>query len=193
MLIGYARVSTKEQDTALQADALRAAGCEQIFEETASSGKARPKLDEALKFMRPQDTLVVWRLDRLARSIKELIETVEDLAARKIAFRSLTEEIDTTTATGQLTFHLFAAIAQFERNLLRERTNAGLAAAAKRGRKGGRRPALTPAQIDTARVLLKDPDISFTEVAARIGATVPTLYRSFPGGKTAVMKKAQAD
>ena len=138
MLIGYARVSTQEQDLALQLDALKAAGCERIYEERASGAQRdRPELKAALGYMREGDTLVVWKLDRLARSLKQLIDTVEDLGARGIGLRSLTEAIDTTTSGGKLIFHIFAALAEFERAVIRERTLAGLAAARARGRKGG--------------------------------------------------------
>ena len=130
MLVGYARVSTREQNHALQLDALRAAGCERVYTEKASGAQRdRPELEAALDFAREGDTLVVWKLDRLARSIRQLIETVEDLERRKIGLRSLTEAIDTTTAGGRLVFHVFAALAEFERSVIRERTAAGLEAA----------------------------------------------------------------
>mgnify|MGYP001626276637 CR=1 FL=1 len=136
-LIGYARVSTAEQDTALQTDALQKAGCERIFTDTASGAKTdRPGLAEALAYLREMDVLVVWRLDRLGRSLAHLIETIGALEARGVGFRSLTENIDTTTPGGRLIFHVFGALGQFERDLIRERTRAGLSAAAARGRKG---------------------------------------------------------
>jgi DNA invertase Pin-like site-specific DNA recombinase len=136
-LIGYARVSTAEQDTALQTDALRKAGCERVFEDTASGAKAdRPGLADALAYLRDGDVLAVWRLDRLGRSLPHLIETIGALEARGVGFRSLTEAIDTTTPGGRLIFHVFGALGQFERDLIRERTKAGLTAAAARGRKG---------------------------------------------------------
>ncbi|HWU42706.1 MAG TPA: recombinase family protein, partial [Bdellovibrio sp.] len=139
MLVGYARVSTQEQDPALQLDALQLTGCERIFTEKASGAQRdRPQLQAALDYMRPGDTLVVWKLDRLARSLKQLIETVEDLQERKMGLLSLTESIDTTTSGGMLIFHIFASLAQFERAIIRERTAFGLAAARKRGRFGGR-------------------------------------------------------
>ena len=128
MLVGYARVSTQDQKPALQRDALTAAGCEKLFEETASGAQRdRPQLQAAIDYMRAGDTLVVWKLDRLARSVKQLIETVEGLDARGIGFRSLTETIDTTTPGGKLVFHIFGALAEFERSIIRERTKAGLA------------------------------------------------------------------
>jgi DNA invertase Pin-like site-specific DNA recombinase len=136
--VGYARVSTLEQDPALQRDALAAAGCTKMFEDRASGARAdRPGLGQALAFLREGDVLVVWKLDRLGRSLVHLVETVGSLAARGVGFRSLTEAIDTTTPGGRLVFHLFAALGQFERDLIRERTRAGLAAAAARGRRGG--------------------------------------------------------
>ena len=139
MLVGYARVSTDEQTLNLQNDALQASGCQHIFTDTASGAKRdRPGLDEAIHFVRSGDTLVVWRLDRLGRSLKHLIETVGALEERGIGFRSLQENIDTTTSGGKLVFHVFGALAEFERGLIRERTNAGLAAARARGRGGGR-------------------------------------------------------
>ncbi len=134
--------------------------------------------------MREEDTLVVWKLDRLARSLKQLIETVEDLEQRGIGFRSLTEAIDTTTAGGKLVFHIFAALAEFERSIIRERTSAGLAAARARGRKGGRPPALSESDLQEARALLKDPAITVDQVAKRLGVAASTLYRHLPGGRS---------
>lgn len=145
MLIGYARVSTADQTLALQKDALEKAGCERIFTDTASGAKAeRIGLDEAIDHLREGDTLVVWRLDRLGRSLKHLIETITALNNRKIGFKSITEAIDTTTSGGKLIFHIFGALAEFERDIIRERTQAGLTAARARGRNGGRPRALTP-------------------------------------------------
>ena len=144
MLIGYARVSTVDQNLALQRDALTEAGCAKIFTEQMSGAVTdRPALHDALEFARSGDTLIVWKLDRLARSMKQLIETVETLRVRGIGFRSLTEALDTTTAQGRLVFHMFGALAEFERSLIRERTQAGLAAARRAGRTGGRPPKLT--------------------------------------------------
>ena len=139
MLVGYARVSTQDQNPDLQLDALKAAGCEKVFTEKASGGQRdRPELAAALSYMRPGDSLVVWKLDRLARSMPQLIDTVSTLEDQGIGFRSLTEAIDTTTAGGKLVFHIFGALAEFERSVIRERTRAGLKAARDRGRKGGR-------------------------------------------------------
>jgi DNA invertase Pin-like site-specific DNA recombinase len=183
-LVGYARVSTHEQSTDLQHDALTRAGCARIFSESASGAQRdRPELARALDYMRPGDTLVVWKLDRLARSIKQLIETVEDLQGKGIGFRSLTEAIDTTTAGGKLTFHIFAALAEFERSIIRERTRAGLDAARARGRVGGRPPSLTDKDIEAARTLLSNPDITVEQVAKRLGVSPATLYRHIPGGR----------
>lgn len=188
MFVGYARVSTLDQNPNLQRDALQQAGCEKTFEEHASSGKERPELARAIEFCRPDDVLVVWKLDRLARSTQELLKTAELLADRKIGLRCITQPIDTTSPGGRLVFTIFAAMAEFERDLIRERTNAGLKAAVARGRKGGRPPALTDKQMAMARTLLQNPDLSVKDVAAQLNTTVPTLYRYFPGGKGALLK-----
>ena len=189
MLVGYARVSTQDQNPALQRDALTEAGCEKLFVEKASGAqRERPALGEALAFMRAGDTLVVWRLDRLARSIKQLIETVEDLEGRGIGLRSLTEAIDTTTSGGRLIFHIFAALAEFERSIIRERTMAGLAAARARGRTGGRPPALSAADIAAARALLADPALTGKQVAERLGVSLSTLYRHLPAARATVTR-----
>ena len=183
MLIGYARVSTQDQNPELQLDALKKGGCEKVFTEKASGAQRdRPQLTAALDYMREGDTLIVWKLDRLARSLKQLIETVEELERRGIGFRSLTEAIDTTTAGGKLVFHLFAALAEFERSIIRERTNAGLQAARERGRTGGRPPALSEKDIQEAKALLRDPEITVNQVAKRLGVAASTLYRHLPGG-----------
>ncbi len=187
MLIGYARVSTQEQDLSLQLDALQAAGCDKIFTEKASGAQRdRPQLQAALEYMRGQDTLVVWKLDRLARSLKQLIETVEGLGERGIGLRSLTESLDTTTSGGKLVFHLFAALAEFERSVIRERTRSGLQAARRRGRLGGRPPALASQDLVEAKALLRDPAITVAQVAKRLGVAPSTLYRHLPGGRSAV-------
>lgn len=187
MLIGYARVSTQDQNPELQLDALKKAGCEKVFVEKASGAqRERPELQAALDFMRSSDMLVVWKLDRLARSLKQLIETVEALEERGIGFRSLTEAIDTTTAGGRLVFHIFGALAEFERSIIRERTIAGLSSARARGRLGGRPRGLSNEDISAARALLSDPAITVEEVAKRLGVATSTLYRYLPGGRGAV-------
>ena len=184
MLVGYARVSTQDQDTSLQRVALEGAGCDRVFQETASGAQRdRPELLAALEYMREGDTLVVWKLDRLARSLKQLIETVEALEQRGVGFRSLTENIDTTSPGGKLIFHIFAALAEFERGLIRERTMAGLASAKARGRVGGRPKALSDKDKAAARALLADGGITVAEVAQRVGVSPATLYRYFPGGR----------
>ena len=176
--IGYARVSTADQDLAPQLDVLRAKGCEPIYSEHASGKHAdRPELAQAMKALRAGDTLVVWRLDRLGRSLPDLIATVNELASRGIAFESVTEAIDTTTASGKLVFNIFASLADFERHLIGERTRAGLAAGRARGRMGGRPPALTSRQLREARLLLTDPEATVTAVAERYGVSCTTLYK----------------
>lgn len=180
-LIGYARVSTKDQTVAAQLDALRKAECVRIFQETASgANRDRPQLAAALDYMREGDTLIVWKLDRLARSMKQLIETVEGLEKRGIGFRSLTEAIDTTTPGGKLVFHVFGGLAEFERSLIRERTRAGLDAARARGKKGGRPAKLNADDLKIAKAMLADPEINVEEVARRLGVSSATLYRHMP-------------
>ncbi len=192
MLVGYARVSTRDQSHALQLDAFAIAGIDRVFHEKATgAARDRPELKAALDYMRAGDTLVVWKLDRLARSTGQLIETVRDLEARGIGFRCLTQsEIDTTTAGGRLVFTIFGAIAEFEREVIRERTRAGLDAARARGRTGGRPPGLTPKDLDKARMLLRNPDITVEEVARTLGVGAATLYRHLPGGRGAVLDAA---
>lgn len=187
MLVGYARVSTQVQDTELQRAALEAAGCGRLFVEKASGAQRdRPELAAALAFMREGDTLVVWKLDRLARSLKQLIETVEALEARGIGFQSLTEKIDTASPGGRLVFHLFAALAEFERGLIRERTLAGLASARAQGRKGGRPPALDATGLSAAKAMLHSPDLSVAEIARRLNVSPATLYRHLPAARSSV-------
>lgn len=184
--IGYARVSTLDQNLALQQDALKEAGCEKIFIEQMSGAVAdRPALRDALEYARSGDTIIVWKLDRLARSMKQLIETIEGLRVRGIGFRSLTEALDTTTPQGVLVFHLFSALAEFERALIRERTRAGLRAAKRMGRTGGRPAKLLEDDLDVARTLLANPDITVAEVAERLGVSPATLYRYLPAARTA--------
>jgi DNA invertase Pin-like site-specific DNA recombinase len=184
--IGYARVSTLDQNLALQQDALREAGCEKIFVEQMSGAVTdRPALRGALEYARSGDTLIVWKLDRLARSMKQLIETVEMLRFRGIGFRSLTEAIDTTTAQGVLVFHMFTALAEFERAIIRERTRAGLAAAKRSGRTGGRPTKMTEDDLDVARTLLAASDMTVADIAGRLGVSPATLYRYLPAARTA--------
>ena len=177
MLIGYARVSTNEQNLDLQRDALKKAGCEKVYVEQASGSKSsRPELAKTIDMLREGDTLVVWRLDRLGRSLKHLIELVTELEESGIGFKSLTESMDTTTNNGKLIFHIFGALAEFERNLIRERTQAGLAAARARGRKGGRPPALDDERKAMAINLYNSGEHSVEEICQTMGISRPTLY-----------------
>jgi DNA invertase Pin-like site-specific DNA recombinase len=176
MRIGYARVSTQDQKPELQLDALEAAGCEQVFQEKMSGKvRERPQLEACLRTLRKGDTLVVWRLDRLGRSLKDLVEIVHGLEGRGIGFQSLTESIDTTTAGGRLVFHVFGALAEFEHNLIRDRTVAGLAAARARGRMGGRRLKLSKADVRKAAAMLMDPMMTKTVVASHFGVSRVTI------------------
>jgi DNA invertase Pin-like site-specific DNA recombinase len=177
MQIGYARVSTLEQNVAPQIDQLKDAGCERIFRDKASGAKTeRPGLHEALYFLREGDTLVVWRLDRLGRSLKHLLETVSKLEERGIGFRSLQESIDTTTSGGRLIFHIFGALAEFERNLIRERTMAGLRAARARGRVGGRPRKLDAKKTELAYQLYDEKKYAVKDICRMLGVSKPTLY-----------------
>jgi DNA invertase Pin-like site-specific DNA recombinase len=179
MMIGYARVSTEDQNLDLQRDALTKAGAERIFEDKASGARDdRPGLDDAQSHLRKGDCLIVWRLDRLGRSMRSLIDFVENLRGRGVDFRSISEGIDTTTAAGRFFFHVLAALAQMERELIRERTNAGLSAARARGRKGGRQPKLSAKQIAHARKLLEDRNTTIKDVAATFGVNRATIYRA---------------
>ena len=176
--IGYARVSTDDQHLDLQRDALTQAGCSVIYAEAASGKTAtRPELEQCRKALRAGDTIVVWRLDRLGRSLPDLVRIVADLELRGIGFESLTEKIETGTAAGKLVFHVFAALSEFERSLIRERTQAGLAAARARGRSGGRKPKLDDKQVREIKALLRDPDIQVADVARRYGVSRTTLYK----------------
>ena len=184
MLLGYARVSTGLQDHALQLDALRAAGCERVFTETASGARAdRPELIQMLEQARQGDVVVCWRLDRLGRSLKHLLDLSEELQQRGIGLRSITESIDTSTATGRLMFSVLGALASMEREVLIERTKAGLLAAADRGRRGGRPVVLTEAKLKAARAMLAGGEMSAGEVARQVGVSPSTLYRHLPGGR----------
>ena len=179
MRIGYARVSTDDQTLDLQRDALKKAKCGEIYEERASGKNIiRPQLEACLKSMRAGDALIVWRLDRLGRSLGDLIRLTQDLQKRGIAFASLTERIDTRSPTGQLVFHLFGALAEFERNLIRERTMAGLKAARARGRKGGRPRKLSPKDLKTVRALVRSGDVPISTIAEQFQVARSTLYRN---------------
>lgn len=178
-LVGYARVSTTDQDLSLQLDALNAVGCIRIFQEEASGVlDVRPELEAMMTYLRPGDVLTVWRLDRLGRSVSHLTRVVNSLAAEGIGFKSLTEGIDTTTPAGKFIFHIFAALAEFERDIIRERTLAGLKAARARGRTGGRRPKLSEDQIATARQLYNAKKHTVGQIAAIVGVSRATVYRA---------------
>ena len=177
MLIGYARVSTDDQNLDLQRDALEKAGCEQIYTDQVSGTKARrPGLEQAFSHLRSGDTLVVWRLDRLGRSLRHLIDTVTELQEKGIEFKSLTESIDTRTSGGKLVFHIFGALAEFEREIIRERTQAGLQAARARGRYGGPKHKLTKKQVDIARQLWESKT-PVKEICETLGISRATFYR----------------
>jgi DNA invertase Pin-like site-specific DNA recombinase len=181
MLVGYARVSTQDQSLDLQEDALRQAGCERLYRDVASGGQAvREGLREALDFLRAGDTLVVWKLDRLGRSLTHLLEIVNALHLRHIGFRSLREALDTTSSSGKLFFHIFASLAEFERDLIRERTQAGLAVARARGRCGGRPKAMSAKQVAIAVALRQDPHTTVADICQTLGVSRATLYRYLP-------------
>ena len=176
---GYARVSTGDQDARLQHDALEAAGCYKVFTDTASGALAsRPELGKLLDQLRPGDTLVVWRLDRLGRSIRHLIDQLTELQERGIEFRSLQENIDTGSSGGRLVFHIFASLAEFERDLISERTHAGLEAARARGRVGGRPPLLSGDKLRTARKLYEQQDMTVAQIGEVLGVSRTTVYRA---------------
>src|SRR3954464_15754340 len=178
MLIGYARVSTLDQTLALQQDALAAAGCAELYTDNVSGSVTdRPGLTRALSHLRSGDTLVVWRLDRLGRSLAHLIDTVKQLQERGIGFRSLQEQIDTTTSGGKLVFHVFGALAEFERDLIRERTHAGLVAARRRGRLFGRPKVLSPRKVEQLCTLAKDERTTVGEICQTLGISRATFYR----------------
>lgn len=179
MRFGYVRVSTADQNESLQVDALTAVGCDRLYSDHAS-GKAdqRPGLDNLLDQLRPGDTVVVWRLDRLGRSLRHLIELAAELEQREVALVSLTESLDTSTPGGKLVFHVFGALAEFERDLIRERTMAGLAAARARGRRGGRPRALTPEKLKTARAMHSSGDHDVSSIARVLGVSRATIYRA---------------
>jgi DNA invertase Pin-like site-specific DNA recombinase len=178
MKIGYCRVSSNDQTLTLQQDALKKAGCEKIFSDTASgASSSRPGLDQCLDQLRKGDTLVVWRLDRLGRSLKHLLTLVEDFSTKGIGFVSLTEAIDTTTSGGKLVFSIFGAIAEFERQIIRERTNAGLAAARARGRRGGRKEQHNSKKISTAVKLADTSPDTIADICKHLGISRSTYYR----------------
>lgn len=194
MLIGYARVSTSDQHLDLQTDALQAAGCERLYTDTVSGAKVdRPGLAAALSTCRPGDTLAVWKLDRLGRSLPHLVETVRDLVARGVGFRSLQESIDTTTSGGKLIFHIFASLAEFERDLIRERTNAGLSAARARGRKGGRPKGVDTKKQKAALALKKEGTHSVREICEIVGIARNTYYKYTRGADQPGAAKAHAN
>lgn len=177
-LLGYARVSTLDQNPGLQTDALRAAGCYRVFTDQASGAlDTRPELAKLFDQVRPGDTVVVWRLDRLGRSLRHLIDTVNALVERKVGFRSLTENIDTTTSSGKLVFHIFGALAEFERELIRERTQAGLAAARARGRHGGRPTVMSADKVTTARQMYSSKKFTVEAIAKVLGVSRASIYR----------------
>ena len=176
---GYARVSTGEQDARLQHDALKNAGCYRIFTDTASGSlESRPELDKLLDQLRPGDTLVVWRLDRLGRSLRHLIDQMADLQDRGVAFRSLQENIDTSSSGGKLIFHIFASLAEFERDLVRERTHAGLQAARARGKVGGRPRLLSGDKLRTAQKLYEQQEMTVAQIGEVLGVSRTTVYRA---------------
>lgn len=182
-LMGYARVSTVDQDASLQVDALEAIGCHRVFvEQMSGMAQARPQLDRLLDHLRPGDTLVVWRLDRLGRSLRHLVDQIQMLADREVGFRSLQETIDTSSPGGRLVFHVFAALAEFERDLIRERTNAGLAAARARGRLGGRPAQLSADQVRTAHQLYDKRELTVEEIGKVLGVSRTTIYRALKAG-----------
>ena len=180
MLIGYARVSTQDQNLDLQSDALTKAGCERIFNDKISGSRTeRPELTKALEMLREGDTLVVWKLDRLGRSVKNLVDLVGELHQQGIQFKSLTDAIDTGTPSGRFFFHVMASLAEMERELTVERTRAGLEVARQLGRKGGRRRQMTESKIESAKKLLAN-GVPPRDVATNLGVSVPTLYRWVP-------------
>lgn len=187
--VGYARTSRTDQCLDLQVSALKKAGCDTIVTEQLSGASMakRPALLELLSDLKRGDTLVVWKLDRLGRSIADLIAIIEDLRSRGVEFASLSESLDTGTPGGKLVFHIFGALAEFERGLIRERTMAGLEAARARGRVGGRPRALNEKASQQARAMLADPAISVGDVAKTLGCSAATIYRELPGGRAALM------
>ena len=185
MLIGYARVSTQDQNLDLQLEALTKAGCKKVFDDKISGSRAeRPGLTKALELLREGDTLVVWKLDRLGRSVKNLVDLVSELHRQGVQFKSLTDAIDTGTPSGRFFFHVMASLAEMERELIVERTRAGLDVARQLGRKGGRKPKMTDSKIESAKKLLAS-GIPPRDVAKNLGVSVPTLYRWIPASMRA--------
>lgn len=184
MRIGYARVSTSDQNLSLQIDSLEQVGCKKIFEDKISGAKDdRPGLNQAIEMLREGDTLVVWKLDRLGRSLKSLITLIGELEERGVNFKSVTDSIDTSTPAGRFFFHMIASLAQMERELIAERTRAGLEAARRQGRFGGRKPVMTESKLKVARKLLKSGELP-KDVARDLGVSLATLYRWIPAAKT---------
>jgi DNA invertase Pin-like site-specific DNA recombinase len=192
MFIGYARVSTQDQNLDLQRDALQRAGCEKIYEEKTSgkAGAKRPALEAALAYLRPQDVLVVWKLDRLGRSLVEMMRTIDELRRENVKFQSLTEHFDSETAHGRFALQMHAAMAEYFLDLNRERTMEGLKAALARGRKGGRPPKLSAADIEAARALLAAGTIPVADIAKRMGVSRTTFYDYFPQARRRSTPKA---
>lgn len=183
MRIGYARVSTEDQNLTLQLDALQAGGCTRIFRDQMSGARAdRPGLLEAMSHLREGDIFVVWKLDRLGRGVKGLVDLVAELEKRKVHFQSLTDQIDTSTPAGRFFFHVMASLAQMERELIVERTRAGLEAARRQGKVGGRKRLMTESKVESAHQLLRSGTPP-SEVAKNLGISIPTLYRWVPGGE----------
>lgn len=193
MLIGYARVSTEDQNLDLQRDALKAAGCTRIFEEKESgrAGTKRPALEVALDFLRAEDQLVVWKIDRLGRSLREMLDTAHMLQERGVKLRSLTEQVDTETATGRMMFNFLGTIAEYFLDLNRERTLAGLKAAVARGRKGGRPRKITDADLEAGRAMLAAGTIPVAEIAKRLGVSRKTFYLYFPQARARSQAQAK--
>ena len=180
MLIGYARVSTQDQNLGLQREALVKAGCKQVFEDKVSGTRAeRPGLTKMLDILREDDTLVIWKLDRLGRSVKQLVDLVGELHTRGVHFKSLTDSIDTSTPSGRFFFYVMASLAEMERELTIERTRAGLEVARQLGRKGGRKPKMTESKVESAKKLLAS-GVPPRDVAKNLGVSIPTLYRWVP-------------
>lgn len=191
MLIGYARVSTHDQHLTLQQESLQQAGCQKIYTDTQSGTRVdRPGLAQALEVLRPGDSLVVWKLDRLGRSLSHLVQVVNELKSTGIGFKSLQENLDTTSGVGKLVFHLFASLAEFERDLIRERTQAGLLAARARGKKGGRPKVMDAKKIALARAMHNDPQSVVKDICTTLGISKTTLYRYLDKGKQSPLIKA---